>query len=348
MLRSQLSKATSLSLRAGDWVVVRSKEEILATLDNFGRLDGLPFQPDMLECCGKRFRVAKTAHKTCDTTVHNTGGRKMYDTVHLEGARCEGKLHDGCQADCVYFWKEAWLKRDEDRSSPSIPQNASPCSEERLMQTRFAEGSDPSDPTWVCQTTAIYEASDFLPWWDIRQYIRDVTGGNHSAWHMLKIILRSGYRKILYVGPGYQLKVNIYNKWQKIFGGESLPIMDGKLDNGSKTPTEILDLKPGDLIEVKSAEEIAETITQDGFNRGMRYDPEMIKYSGRRYRVQDRIDKLINEKTGKMVRMKSPCIKLENVYCRAECTEKRLGCPRASNTYWREIWLKRVGAQESE
>jgi hypothetical protein len=51
---------------------------------------------------------------------------------------------------------------------------------------------------------------------------------------------------------------------------------------------------------------------------------------------------LINEKTGKMTRMKNPCIQLEDVYCRAECTDRRLGCPRASNTYWREIWLRRV------
>ncbi len=77
-------------------------------------------------------------------------------------------------------------------------------------------------------------------------------------------------------------------------------------------------------------------------NRGMRYDMEMRKYSGHRYRVEMRVNRLINEKTGKMTVMKNPCIQLENVYCRAECTDRRLGCPRASNTYWREIWLKRV------
>ena len=74
----------------------------------------------------------------------------------------------------------------------------------------------------------------------------------------------------------------------------------------------------------------------------MRYDMEMAKYSGNRYRVQMRVDRLIHEKTGKMLVMKSPCIQLEDVYCRAECTTHRVGCPRASNTYWREIWLKRT------
>ncbi len=100
-----------LGLRAGDWVVVRSKEEILATLDEPARLDRLPFQPEMLAFCGRRLRVAKAAHKTCDT-INKTGGRRM--------ARCRAprevpaatvRSHGGCMADCLFFWKEAWLKR---------------------------------------------------------------------------------------------------------------------------------------------------------------------------------------------------------------------------------------------
>jgi hypothetical protein len=68
----------------------------------------------------------------------------------------------------------------------------------------------------------------------------------------------------------------------------------------------------------------------------------MVQYCGGRYRVQMRVDRLIHEKTGKMLQMKNPCIQLEDVYCRATCTMKRMGCPRAVNTYWRENWLRRV------
>ena len=46
-------------LCAGDWVEVRSRDEILATLDKDGRLDGMPFMPEMFAFCGKRFRVYK-------------------------------------------------------------------------------------------------------------------------------------------------------------------------------------------------------------------------------------------------------------------------------------------------
>jgi hypothetical protein len=83
----------------------------------------------------------------------------------------------------------------------------------------------------------------------------------------------------------------------------------------------------------------------------MAFDVEMLQYCGRRFQVQMLVDRLINEKNGKMLKMKTACIQLADVYCRAECTHKRLGCPRASNTYWREIWLRRVdgpGANEQE
>jgi hypothetical protein len=105
---------------------------------------------------------------------------------------------------------------------------------------------------------------------------------------------------------------------------------------------EKIGLKVGDLVEVKSREEILKTITVNGFNRGMRFDMEMLKYCGGRYRVQLLVDRLLHEVTGKLIPMKTPCIQLEDVYCRATCTDYRLGCPRMMNSYWREIWLKRV------
>src|SRR5262245_27556739 len=105
-------------LRAGDWVRVRTKEEILTTLDENGRLDELPFMPEMLRYCGTTMRVSKRAHKTCDPAV-GIIGRKMASTVHLENIRCDGSAHDGCQAGCLIIWKEAWLKRMD--GEPGIP-----------------------------------------------------------------------------------------------------------------------------------------------------------------------------------------------------------------------------------
>ena len=333
----------SLGLRVGDWVVVRSREEILSTLDERARYDKLPFQPEMFAFCGRHMRVAKVAHKTCDT-AKKTGGRLMRNAVHLEGGRCDGSLHGGCQADCVFFWKEAWLRRKNDRSEIRVPPARMRVTEADVHRAAMSLDEPPSDdPTWVCQTTAIHDATELLVWWDVRQYIRDVTTGNHTAWHMVKLLTAAGYRHLVgKLGFGHRILVGAYNWFQRLRGGQPFPLDTGLIPDGRPTPTETLNLKPGEWVEVKSPDEILRTITSDGFNRGLRYDMEMLKYSGKRYRVQMRVNKIVHEQTGKMAYMKTPCIQLEDVYCRAECTAKRLGCPRASNTYWREIWLKRV------
>src|SRR4051812_36337111 len=88
-----------LNLCAGELIEVLSKEEVLATLDENGRHENVPFMPEMFRYCGQRLRVYKRAHKTCDF-VTNTGIRSLPDTVHLQGSRCDGSGHGGCQAQC--------------------------------------------------------------------------------------------------------------------------------------------------------------------------------------------------------------------------------------------------------
>ena len=95
---------------------VRSAAEILDTLDEQGRLDGLPFMPEMLEFCGRRIRVQSRAHKTCDTILAS-GFRQMESAVHLRELRCDGSSHGGCQAACLLFWKNAWLRPVDESSA---------------------------------------------------------------------------------------------------------------------------------------------------------------------------------------------------------------------------------------
>src|SRR6478672_13945134 len=116
--RIAMNNESTLGLRADEWVQVRTREEILATLDANGRLDELPFMPEMLKYCGARVKVGKRAHKTCDPAL-GIGGRKMANTVHLSNIRCNGAAHDGCEAGCLIFWKEAWLKRVDEGSATS-------------------------------------------------------------------------------------------------------------------------------------------------------------------------------------------------------------------------------------
>ena len=98
----------TMKLRAGDWVEVRSKEEILATLDKNGRMEGLPFMPQMFQYCGQRFKVYKRAHKTCDF-VYTMHSRELPNGVHLD-LRCDGKACGGYPAACLIFRIEAWVE----------------------------------------------------------------------------------------------------------------------------------------------------------------------------------------------------------------------------------------------
>lgn len=120
----------------------------------------------------------------------------------------------------------------------------------------------------------------------------------------------------------------------------------GKIARGARTPSATLNLQPGELIKVRSYEEILATLDEDGRNHGMWFDAEMVPYCGGTYRVLDRVNTIINEKTGKMQNLKNDCIMLEQVVCRACYSRYRKFCPRSIYPYWREIWLERIKPTE--
>ena len=68
----------------------------------------------------------------------------------------------------------------------------------------------------------------------------------------------------------------------------------------------------------------------------------MTPYCEKVYKVRDRVSRLVDEKTGKMLHMKLPCITLEGVVCQAEYSHCRPTRPRNIPSFWREIWLERV------
>jgi hypothetical protein len=100
-----------------------------------------------------------------------------------------------------------------------------------------------------------------------------------------------------------------------------------------------LNLQPGEWVRIKSVAEISSTLNGNNTNRGLTFDPEMLRYCGRTARVLRRVDRIIDESSGRMLTMKTPCIVLADVTCTAEYHRN---CPRGVYPYWREIWLERV------
>jgi hypothetical protein len=338
-------EAAALNLRNGELVEVRSKAEILATLDESGELESLPFMPEMLQFSGQRFTVYRRATKFCDTK-NWTGMHRMENTVHLEGARCDGQAHGGCQAGCLLYWREAWLKRVDgpepdslavvDRQLAADGPDPAPrgCTEATLMAaTRADEGAaQPGQEQYRCQATELTRAATVrLPWWDVRQYVREVRVGNARPLAMIRSVVVLLFN-VFQAGSRRYLPARL----RLIRGGQKYPFIVGRL---TKTPKETLDLQPGELVRVKTKEQIMATLDRKATNRGLTFDGEMLKYCGKQARVLRRVDRIIDEPTGKLMQFRNDCIVLEGVICAGDYHQY---CPRSIYPYWREIWLERV------
>jgi hypothetical protein len=341
-----------LDLLTGELVEVRSREEILSTLDANGNLNAMPFMPEMLQYCGKRFRVFKRADKTCDN-IKEWSLRRVKNAVHLTGVRCGGSSHGNCDAGCLIFWNEKWLKRvtpdflsASQISEPHPPSlDASPiptaaplsCTEQSLSESvRRPDPSAPGNALYTCQATELREFTSQLYWWDLRHYLRDIRSGNLrrgidtcKSGNFLETVL-----SILEVIRA--LVITTFNTLQGLRGGAQYPHIGGSLNT---TPSLELNLQPGEFVQVRSKDEILATLNQRNKNRGLLFDSEMVRYCGGTFRVLKRVNQIVDERTGKIMRMKSPCIILEGVACVSEY--HRL-CPRAIYHYWREAWLRRV------
>ena len=333
-----------LNLVAGEVVEVLSAAEILNTLGVDGTLEALPFMPEMLQFCGMRARVYKRADKTCDT-IEKTGARRMKDTVHLEGLRCNGDAHGGCQAGCLLFWKEEWLRRPNRSAPPKTSAQAAltgNAADRLTALTRAAIPGTPQRERFVCQATELFKATSPLAWWDVRQHIRDLRSGNVQPSEFVRGMLvrtaMNSLAKIQHLPGAYRVLRLVRSLGSGLW---RVPHIQGRVQAGP-TPNATLNLKPGDRVRVKSPEQIARTLDRYNKNRGLWFDVEMLKYCGREFTVLRRVAKMINEKTGEMMTLPNDCVVLDEVTCCAHFAERRLFCPRSMYPYWREVWLERV------
>lgn len=316
------------TLRVGDAVRVRSEEDILATLDENGRHGGLPFMPEMRAFAGRELTVVKVAHKTCDVINKDRTLRKLDRTVHLTGVRCDGSAHGGCEAGCLLFWRDDWLERAD--GTPLGDQAAGPprATASTLDADTVAGTDQDGAPLYRCQATELVRASSLQPKAEVGQYVTDVRSGNFR----LRTVL-------------FGLLVTLFNKFQdvtralpralRIRGGEYYPFYAG---TGPTPAPPALNLEPGELVEVRSKDEIMATLGGNRRMRGLWFDQEMLIFCGRRARVLTRVNKIIDEATGRMRDLRD-CVVLKDM----TCVGRFHGfCPRSDHTYWREAWLRRV------
>ncbi|MFI4934446.1 MAG: hypothetical protein ACHP7N_07495 [Caulobacterales bacterium] len=304
----------SRAFRTGELVVVRSAAEILATLDGDGMLDHLPFMPEMARSCGQQLRVRRRAGKTC---VEGYGIRRLRDTVFLDDARCDGAAHDGCQRNCLVFWKEAWLRRP-DEAAPA----ADPLAERRARRA-LERAATRQGERFFCQSTQLASATTPLARWDLSHLLADVAFGDLTIPQLLSLLWRS-----------------LANRLRRPLGLGDLDVLAG--ENG-RAPKGQLALRAGDWVKIRAAEDIRGTLGPDSKNRGLSFEPEMTRHVGEIHQVEFSVEKIILEETGKMARLTNT-VALSGVVCQGLCAQN---CPRANTLYWREAWLEPIAEQQA-
>jgi hypothetical protein len=295
--------------KKGDVVEVLPWNELIHTLDASGTIDSLPFMPEMLRYCGKRLIITKRLERTCEDI--EGGMRRIRNVVFLNDLRCDGSAHGGCQKSCCILWKDEWLRKPAD-SGEMQPERSTPPA--YPFPYSFGDGH------YVCQSTELLRATSHLSPLDFGSYLRDVRAETYSARELAKVL-------------SYAIKHRLRSRLQK----KSHRFLEGSC---VKTPSESLNLQPGDWVQVKTLEAIAQTLNKEGKNRGLAFTVEMVPFCGRTFRVLTHLEKMMNESTRRLIPVEDTVI-LEGVTCDG-CHILRGGCPKNNYHYWREIWLERV------
>lgn len=264
----------------------------------------------------------------------------MKHAVILDAVRCDGGAHGGCQALCQSIFKEAWLTKVPSGNALSLTKGPAPCTEDRLFRaTRRASPS--GEARFVCQATEMKRASAYLAWWDPRQYVRDLRSGNVPLREMIRVLFLPVLNTLMLRARGYRLWRWLHHAVYKLGGRTPYLEESGRL---TKTPKLELHLQPGELVRVKGYDEIIATLDTNNKNRGLRFDVEMVKYCGGTYRVLTRVERIIDEHSGRMITLPNDCIILDGVTTRGD---HHRFYSQNEYPFWREIWLTRVSDEEA-
>jgi hypothetical protein len=295
-------------LSVGEWVEVLPAREIASTLDAEGALDHLPFMPEMLPHCGRRFRVRVRAERTCARGLPpgERPIRRLDGAIVLEGLRCDGSAHGGCQLGCMLYWKEAWVRR------VGAPARGAASAEVPRPALRVHRRDDPT--AYYCQGTELARATTSSPpLWSPGQYLR-----------MLRVGTLTPSRLVA------QYAHSVAGRLSRAL--RSQPAAPPRRGGDG----EILGLGPGEWVRVKTKAEILETLDAKGAHRGLGFADDYDVYCGRTFRVKERVERIVDETTGKLRRIRDT-VALEGACCR-----RHHGCAREMPALWREAWLTRV------
>jgi hypothetical protein len=267
--------------------------------------------------------------------------------VILDDLRCDGTGHDGCGARCRIYWKEDWLRKvGEPEPATRVPVEPSPELESLVRSATRVQTSDGSI-VYRSQATELLRASAPVSGWNLASFRREVACGNVRPSRFVRVMTSAvlaharstGVRAAMRLAARVVRTLGLRDVARRVRSELAPPPEAGPPPKG---------LRPGQLVQIKSRAEIGRQLDSSNRTRGLYFDvAEMGPYCGREATVLARVERFIDEPTGKMVELKRDCYMLEGVVCSGDRSDRRWFCPRAIYPWWRENWLSVVGPQVS-
>jgi len=150
-----------------------------------------------------------------------------------------------------------------------------------------------------------------------------------SAWGML-VSLRNHLKRILKRRMNFVMYV-----LSKTFNSKSRL---QSADDVEKIVT-LTNLKPGDIVQIKSRNEIKNTLNRWNQLKGCTFMEEMWQYCGTQQQVFNRVERFLDERDYLMKKTRGIVI-LKEVTCKG--TKDFGKCDRSCFYFWREEWLEKA------
>jgi hypothetical protein len=115
-------------------------------------------------------------------------------------------------------------------------------------------------------------------------------------------------------------------------------------DSSPVVATEAGSLQAGDLVRVKSREEIQATLNRWNQLKGCSFMEEMAPYCGTTQRVLKRVDQFLDERNYQVRRPKG-IVLLDGLFCEGTIDFGR--CDRMCFFFWREEWLEKLNSDSA-
>lgn len=290
-------------------VKIRTREDVLQTLDSDFKLDGCQLTDKMCGCCSAVRRVTKVVRNVFDE--HES---RMYETraplYILENMICDGKVQDfehRCDHCCQLLWHEEWLKRAEGEEDPMLTE-----------ETSFYGGENLCGPDTSC-TISLPEVCQL-------RLLDGLKRQNSSISNLLQFrikLLWSTKTKASY----------LVNRLKSITSSYLDTAETSFLYNNS--------IKQGDTVRVLNREEINKSLDLHNKYNKCQFINEMYKYCDNDYIVLKEIKYFYDEAKRKMCKCKDIFL-LQDVTCSGERRAFSKPCDRHCYYFWHKKWIRKI------